>query len=72
MLYPTELRASWMTIGRARTFSRFIKDGTTTLKVQLKARVVISKKYQGKDLYLSRDADSPVPQASSWTRMIRL
>ena len=25
MLYPTELRASWMTIGRARTFSRFIR-----------------------------------------------
>ena len=25
MLYPTELRASWMTIGRARTFSRYIR-----------------------------------------------
>ena len=25
MLYPTELRTSWMTIGRARTFSRFIR-----------------------------------------------
>ena len=61
MLYPTELRASWMTIGRARTFSRFIKDGTTTLKVQRKARVVISKTYHGKDLCLSRDAEGPVP-----------
>ena len=25
MRYPTELRTSWMTIGRARTFSRFIR-----------------------------------------------
>ena len=34
------------------------QDGTTTRKVQLTARVVISKQYQGKDLCLSRDAES--------------
>ncbi len=34
-------------------FLAFHKDGATTLRVQLKARVTISKKYQGKDLYLA-------------------
>ena len=34
-------------------FLAFHKDGATTLRVQLKARVAISKKYQGKDLYLA-------------------
>ena len=37
------------------------QDGTTTRKVPLTARVVISKQYHGKDLCLSRDAESPVP-----------
>ena len=34
-------------------FLAYHKDGTTTLKVQLKARAGISKKYQGQDLYLA-------------------
>ncbi len=34
-------------------FLAYHKDGTTTLKVQLKSRVGIHKKYQGKDLYLA-------------------
>ena len=38
-------------------FLAFHKDGVTTLRVQLKSRVVISKKYQGKDLYLAFPAD---------------
>ena len=38
-----------------------LQDGTTTRTVPLKARVVISKTYPGKDLCLSRDAESPVP-----------
>ena len=37
------------------------QDGTTTRTVPLTARVVISKNYHGKDLGLSRDAESPVP-----------
>ena len=38
-------------------FLAYHKDGSTTLKVQLKARAVISKKYRGKDLYLAFPAD---------------
>ena len=38
-------------------FLAFHNDGATTLRVQLKSRVVISKKYQGKDLYLAFPAD---------------
>ena len=38
-------------------FLAFHKDGTTTLRVQLKSRVVINKKYQGKDLYLTFPVD---------------
>ena len=34
-------------------FLAYHKDGSTTLKVQLKARAVINKKYRGKDLYLA-------------------
>ena len=49
-----------MTSGLALTVSR-CKDGTTTRTVPLKARVVISTTYPGKDLCLSRDAESPVP-----------
>ena len=41
-------------------FLAFHKDGSTTLRVQLKSRVVISKKYQGKDLYLA------FPAAGQW------
>ena len=33
------------------------KDGSTTLRVQLKGRAEISKKYQGKDLYLAFPVD---------------
>ena len=38
-------------------FLAFHKDGATTLRVQLKARVTISKKYQSKDLHLAFPAD---------------
>ena len=38
-------------------FLAFHKDGVTTLRVQLKSRAVISKKYQGKDLYLAFPVD---------------
>ena len=38
-----------------------LQDGTTTRTVPRKARVVISTTYPGKDLGLSRDAESPVP-----------
>ena len=38
-------------------FLAYHKDGTTTLKVQLKARAGISKKYVGKDLYLAFPID---------------
>ena len=38
-------------------FLAFHADGATTLRVQLKSRVVISKKYQGKHLYLAFPAD---------------
>ena len=34
-------------------FLAYHKDGTQTLRVQLKGRLTISKKYVGKDLYLS-------------------
>ena len=34
-------------------FLAYHKDGEETLKVQLKARVTIDKKYLGKDLYMS-------------------
>lgn len=33
-------------------FLAYHKDGTNTLKVQLKSRLFIAKKYVGKDLYL--------------------
>ncbi len=35
----------------------FHKDGTTTLRGQLKSRVVINKKYQGKGLHLAFPVD---------------
>ena len=38
-------------------FLAFHKDGATTLRVQLKARVTISKKCKGKDLHLAFPAD---------------
>ena len=38
-------------------FLAFHKDGVTTLRVQLKSRAVISRKYQGKDLYLAFPVD---------------
>ena len=41
-------------------FLAYHEDGSTSLKVQLKARAVISRKYQGKDLYLA------FPAASRW------
>ena len=34
-------------------FLAYHKDGTQTLRVQLKGRLTISKRYTGKDLYLS-------------------
>ncbi|PKH04773.1 hypothetical protein [Moritella sp. Urea-trap-13] len=34
-------------------FLAYHKDGTETLRVQLKARLTIDKKYQGKDLYMA-------------------
>ena len=34
-------------------FLAYHKDGLDTLKVQLKSRLTIAKKYQGKDLYLA-------------------
>lgn len=34
-------------------FLAYHKDGEQTLKVQLKSRVTISKKYRGKDLYMA-------------------
>lgn len=41
-------------------FLAYHKDGSTTLKVQLKGRATICKKYQGKDLYLA------FPAAGHW------
>ena len=41
-------------------FLAYHKDGSTTLKVQLKSRVTICKKYLGKDLYLA------FPAADCW------
>ena len=38
-------------------FLAYHKDGSATLKVQLKGRAGINKKYQGKDLYLAFPAD---------------
>ena len=38
-------------------FLAYHKDGSTTLKVQLKGRLTIGKKYQGKDLYLAFPAN---------------
>lgn len=43
-------------------FLAYHKDGSTTLKVQLKARATICKKYQGKNLYLA----FPVRVAGCW------
>ena len=34
-------------------FLAYHKDGSSTLKVQLKSRATIDKKYQGKDLFLA-------------------
>ena len=41
-------------------FLAYHKDGSTTLKVQLKGRATICKKYQGKNLYLA------FPAAGCW------
>ena len=41
-------------------FLAYHKDGASTLKVQLKSRATISKKYQGKNLYLA------FPTAGRW------
>ncbi len=41
-------------------FLAYHKDGSTTLKVQLKGRATICKKYLGKDLYLA------FPAAGRW------
>ena len=49
--------SSWTTTGKARISSHSTKTAATTLRVQLKSRVVISKKYQGKDLHLAFPAD---------------
>ncbi len=46
-------------------FLAYHKDGEQTLKVQLKARVSISKKYLGKDLYMAfpiRRRSQPQPR----------
>jgi hypothetical protein len=41
-------------------FLAYHKDGNSTLKVQLKSRLVVSKKYHGKSLYMA------FPIGNSW------
>ncbi len=50
---PVKLADDW----QGADFLAYHKDGSTTLRVQLKGRAEISKKYQGKDLYLAFPVD---------------